>query len=301
MVADLRKEMAKIVEANVDLSQHAADLEGRLARSEANTNDLVAQLEKHEREAERREAAFKELESHIAVLDTTKDNKLLLEELEAKDRRIADLERAREEATSGLSEEKVRLADAVEAERAVQAELRAQLESLQRSTTSISLSEGLSTQDISRRLPSISHKELTPPDSPSSGRQPTTPDDDEVMQLRAALRQLAARCNDAENRYAEAENRVIDLSSQLSEARLIQSEMDDTVPPSPALLSPGNAEAASEDGSTLQTPRGSSPAISPTTKNVGGGKRSSLPVITGGMKPQDFRKGRGYGETRGVR
>jgi hypothetical protein len=68
----------------------------RLSFSTSSSNSslfLLAQIERHEKDAVDREQAYRDLERHAALLDTSKENKLLLEELVEKDKRISSLER----------------------------------------------------------------------------------------------------------------------------------------------------------------------------------------------------------------
>lgn len=306
VAGELRKEIAKLKEANERLNQHAAEIETRLTRSESHSASLIAQIERYEKEAADREERYQDLERHVAVLDTSRDNKLLLEELTAKNERILSLEReveqnGAERAIKDVIRPSNSLGDAAPAD--------AQTRLLDVSTSGDSAKNRLTSalpfddakEPIPQRSPVPTIKELTPPDSPGSIRP--MPQDHQVAQLEAALKDLAARCADAELRASEAEHHVADLTSQLSEAKLIHAEMDDILPTSTALPSPGIRDDVSDSGSTtLQTPGGPSPSDSPRRSSID--RRSSMPTagpVSGSMlalKQRDFRAGRGFGETK---
>lgn len=305
-VADLRRQLVDMKHQNYDLTEHTAQLEARLTGSESRANDLVSQLEGQEQEAKSRETAYHDLEANIVLLDTTKDNKALLEELEATRHRLGELE-AQLDTEISSGREKAALLQAVDTEGAAHAELREKLNHLQTSSLTRPNSRGFaSSEDGSwnmRPSPTSSKvvAELTPPESPESPRVIVDSPDGEADELRAAVKHLSERCSEAELRYSKAAARVIDLTSQLSEARLVSAEMDDVVPSSSAVPSSSHGDDVSENESTLQTPRGSSPTRSPTRSNVF--KRGSMPLIITsgfqtGIRGRDFRTGRGLRDSK---
>jgi len=311
VVGDLKKEMAKLRESNLQFSNHTSELETRLANSEAHSTSLACEVKNHEKEAEQRESAYRDLESHVALLDTSKDSQSLLDELEHREKRITELERNQEDMRETLELGRARLAADAEGETTG---LRVQLASLNVSTSTISAaSTNGSAFENARAItglgpsPSTRHKELTPPDSPQPQRENALLENNEVVQLRDALRLLTARCAISELQSNQAQVKVNELTSQLSEAKLIHAELDDALPTSPIRVSSILGDDASDDGSTVQTPRGSSsPSSSPTMQY--GSRRSPLPVLnvaTSGMatvvRGRDFRGGRGSGESKRAR
>jgi kinesin family protein 4/21/27 len=308
-VTELRKEIARLKEANDRLSQHSSEIETRLTKSEGHAAVLIAQIEKHEKEVMERVQAYRDLEAHVALLDTSKDNKLLLESLAEKEQRISQLEQQIIDQTAGLTERE-QLRQSVQVEKAAQAELRAKLAHLEVSSASSTRDASIASFDdakeqLPNRSPVPTVKELTPPESPSSVRP--TSNDDHVAQLEAALRDLEARCADAEARYSEAEHQIAELSTQLSEAKLVHAELDDVMPVSPGAPSPGITDDTSESGSTttLQTPRGSSRSSSPVRfASQRGSTSSTLAPVNGAvaLKHRDFRHGRGsFGDLKRAR
>ena len=307
-MADLRKEITRLKEANDRLTQHTSEIETRLSKSEGHAAVLIAQIEKHEKETLEREQAYRDLEAHVALLDTSKDNKLLLESLAEKEQRISALEQQVIDQTAGQSERE-QLRQSVQVEKAAQAELRAKLAQLEVSAANSTRDTSLSSfDDVKEQLPNRSPvptvKELTPPESPTSVRP--THNDDHVAQLEAALRELEARCAEAESKYSEAEHQIAELSTLLSEARLVHAELDDVMPISPGAPSPGVHDDTSDSGSTtLQTPRDSSRSSSPVRLATRRGSTPSmLTPLTGAvaLKQRDFRHGRGsFGDLKRAR
>jgi chromosome segregation ATPase len=92
VVADLKKDLAKYRENEANSERYIRELEARLAQSDEVASSLRAQVEKLERDVARREEAYKDLESRLA-LHTSTDEKLLLEELDQKEKRVLELER----------------------------------------------------------------------------------------------------------------------------------------------------------------------------------------------------------------
>ncbi|WWC70286.1 uncharacterized protein I206_104236 [Kwoniella pini CBS 10737] len=301
-IAELKKDIAKLRENNATSNQHTSQLEARLSKSETTATSLAAQVEKQEKEAERREAAYRDLEEHIALLDTTKDNKLLLEELDQRDKKIAELEKELEEKAASEEQERLQLLDAVHAEKSIQAELRSRLASMQASSAADSLPTPSSPpRDISAiqdraivnsRSSPLTSEQLTPPDnSQESHNADKGEDDDEVQVLKQALRDLSEK-------FSNAESRVADLTTQLSEARLVNAEIEDTVPPSPSPGTEDEEETLSEAETTLQTPRDSMSATSPSRR------RGSMPILSATKtmgQGAGFRGGRGYGDSAQMR
>ncbi|WWC61786.1 uncharacterized protein I303_104371 [Kwoniella dejecticola CBS 10117] len=301
-IAELKKDIARLRENNATLNQHTFELEARLSRSESTATGLAAQVEKQEKEAERREAAYRDLEAHIALLDTSKDNKLLLEELDQRDQKIAELEKDLEEKAASEEKERSRLVEAVQAEKSIQSELRSRLSSMQASAAAASLptpasppsENGIIRSDVTAntRSPLPTHNQLTPPDSPQGSQSRERSDDaDEVEELKKALRDLAEK-------FSNSESRVAELTTQLSEARLVNAEMEDTVPPSPSPATEDEEETLSEAETTLQTPRDSMSATSPSRR------RGSMPILSATKSPGQspgFRGGRGYGDSARMR
>lgn len=286
--AELRREISKLKETNASLTQHTTEIEARLVQSEERSGKLNHQIESLEREIIQRETAYKERESHIALLDTTQDNKELVAELEFRNRQIAELEKNRLEREKEEQAEKSRLEKLLEAERSTQEDLRRQLSHPNEFTPPPSRLMDPTGMAVSRNpsLASSTASILTPPETPERTA-------DELTRLRTLLEEMSKKAAAAENKYTEARARVDELQIQLVEVR----EAKDTVPFTPS-ISLTNLDEISENGSTLHTPRDLSPAHSPSRS-----KRGSMPILSStgfsnGAKGAGFRGGRGYGESR---
>ena len=306
VVATFRKEIANHQASNVKLSQHTTELETRLTQSEDRGLALGGQIGQYEKEAERHEKAFKDLESHISLLDTTEDNKALLEELQQREIRICEMEKEYRERHAALEQEKQELQMAHDATSLTNSQLQAEVDKLNLSTSSrISLDPlAADSADTPSRPSLVSQKTVfvTPPDSPVAERQGF--ETDEVAELQRALRTLTAKYHESELRYSEAENQIMDLTNQLTDAQLAQAEIEDTIPPSPsARTHRSSIDENSDESMTLQTPRDEQEGFNPSpTKSARGGHRGSMPnlsLLT--HKGRDFRSGRGIVESRRAR
>ena len=303
-VVDLQRELTKSKDSTLRLNAHVSGLESRLASSEAHSSSLTAEIEKHEKEAQQQASAYRNLESHIAILDTSEDTKALLEELDHRDIRIGELQDLRDSMHQTLSEQKAKIVDTSGQERQ---ELRAHITSRNMSNSTLMMNHNASFEDAKEVIypggsTGLSREELTPPVSPQLQPSSNPLKPDEVLKLQAAMEALAARCIESESRYHLANSKVADLTAQLSEANLIRAELDD-VPVSAGMTSPSRRDAVSEDGSKLETPQASSPSPSLTESN--GYRRRGLKIATSAgstiaIQGRDFRVGRGSGESQRV-
>lgn len=92
VVADLKKDLAKQRDADGEREQYIKELEARLTDSEESSVSLRAAMAKAEEEVQRKEEAYKDLQNRMEILDSTKDNKALLEELDQRDAKLFKLE-----------------------------------------------------------------------------------------------------------------------------------------------------------------------------------------------------------------
>jgi len=307
VVSALRKEITNHQAANAKLSQHTTELELRLIQSEDRGLALGGQIGQYEKEAERHEKAFKALESHITLLDTTEDNKALLEELQQREIRIYEMEKEYRERHAALELEKLELQKSHDAASLANSQLRAEVDKLNVSTSSqVSVDPHANecTDLAPSRPPLVSQKTVfvTPPESPVTERQSF--ETDEVAELRRALRTLTAKYHESELMYSEAENQIMDLRAQLDDAHLAQAEIEDVVPSSPSNRTHRlSIDENSDESMTLTTPKEEQEGFnSSPTKPTRGGYRGSMPnlsLLT--HKGRDFRSGRGVVESRRAR
>ncbi|PWN46165.1 kinesin-domain-containing protein [Ceraceosorus guamensis] len=97
VVSELRKEVVRLRETESTTEQYVKDLEVRLAKADEATSQLQALVQRLESDIARREEAYKELSARLELLDTGKANKELLEELDARDHKLLELERRLDE------------------------------------------------------------------------------------------------------------------------------------------------------------------------------------------------------------
>ncbi|WVQ72410.1 hypothetical protein IAR50_001962 [Cryptococcus sp. DSM 104548] len=288
-VTELKKDISKLRENNASSVSHALELEAKLSKSEAASSKLVAQVEKQEEDAAVRESACRELEGQIVRLE--EENKRLLGDLARRDDKILELEEDFEKQRFEGDREK-ELLKALSAEKAAQEELRSRLASMQKSAS------GIVTPPSERSTPVGSViKKSAESTSGSEGNG-------ELDQLRAAFEELAAK-------HAQSESHIADLTSQLSEARLVQGEMEDTLPVSPTtpvIDHDSHSDDELEDVATPVdepfTPARSAPGSSPTKRRTSGAsmRRSSLPLLNNGVAVKSgFRGGRGHSDSTRIR
>ncbi|ODN82146.1 hypothetical protein, variant [Cryptococcus amylolentus CBS 6039] len=294
-VAELKKDISKLREDNASSVSNAQELEAKLSKSEAASSKLVAQVEKQEEGAQVRESAYRELEAHIVRLEaqSLEDSKRLLGELSDRDDKILELEEELEKQRLDGSREK-ELLEAVNAEKAAQQELRSRLASMQKSAS------GVVTPPSEGSTPAGSVIKNSAASSNGGEGEPIG----ELEQLRAAFEKLAAE-------HAKSESHIADLTSQLPEAKLVQGEMEDTMPlspSSPTIDHDSHSDDELEEVATpvddLSTPARSAPGSSPTKRRTSSAsmRRSSLPLLNNGVAVKTgFRGGRGYSDSTRIR
>lgn len=251
-VSDLRKEITKSREQSEKTEQYVADLEARLAKSD----DVNASLRRHidvlERDVQRREETYKELESRLAVLDTSGDHKLLLAEIDEKDRRVLDLERSLDELrlqTTTAESEQQRLQKLAAEEREAKEELQSRVRTLERASVVLSPSK-------------VRHEPLTPRtpgDGAANGDEGTSVVARDSVMITALEHQLATLQRNHDNTLAELEaanakyrdslKEIAELSAQSQEARL-GSSLTGSNPPSPSADSPSQSRSGGGDLNT---------------------------------------------------
>ncbi|GAA5990939.1 hypothetical protein JCM5350_008285 [Sporobolomyces pararoseus] len=287
-VSDLRKELSRNREQSETTELYIKELEARLAKSDESNHALQAQLEVLERDIQRREEAYKELEARLTLLDTSGEHKLLLAEIDEKDKRLIELER-------DLDEMKVK------AETAAQ-----EKEKLEE------MADRLKKGGNDRRP-----RSLTPPDTPaetddgefespldrqvssSTSSDSTTVDPSLVASLQEQMDQLKeahavtlAELESAKAKYGDSLKEIEDLNSQVQEAKLVHSTSEPTRGTSPSPSShrfPRNlqldpdAETEAEQADELQelspiNSRNTSPTTLRTSVARSPSARRSMPL-----------------------
>jgi hypothetical protein len=318
VVIELRKELAKLKETEANSNRYISELETRLSKSDDINSGLSRKVETLEKEITVREGLYRDLEARVALLDTTSENKVLLNELDTRDKRVAELEKLLEQAVQGrdvADEEQTKMKTKVEAGQVVQMGLLQQISMLQAPRISRAPTPGdafytpaeeMAQPSLVSPSPASSRSELTPPDTPDTQRGMVLDltKSDELTALRAAHQQTMSELEDISLRYRDARTEITELNTQLAEAKLVQSELHDSVPGSAVDF---NGDDLSENGSTLQMPVGQSPSSSPVRRRPGAMRRESMPIISPGsgfmavQKGKDFRGGRGSTTTESKR
>jgi hypothetical protein len=70
LVGDVIPSASRSPSEDPQLNQHTSEIEARLAKSDTRSSALLAQIERHEKDAVDREQAYRDLERHAALLDT---------------------------------------------------------------------------------------------------------------------------------------------------------------------------------------------------------------------------------------
>ncbi|GAA6004770.1 hypothetical protein JCM10207_001008 [Rhodosporidiobolus poonsookiae] len=222
-VSELRKEITKNREQAETTELYIKEMEERLAKADESNAALRRQVEVLEREISRREEAHKELEARVSLLDTSKEQKLLLAEIDEKDRRLLELERSlddlktKADAAEGEAERLQRLADE---EKAAKEDLEGQVRTLERAAI------------VRRSVPD------TPPQTPGELSEGEAAANGEATPTKTAPPDLQRQLDDlqathtstlqeleaAQDKYRESLKEIEDLNSQVQEAKLLRSQ-----------------------------------------------------------------------------
>lgn len=256
-IAELKKDVARLREADDSNSRFIANLEIRLAKSEGSHASLISTIDRLEKDVARRDEVYRDLESRIHLADTTKDNSLLLRELDEKDVKLHQLEHKLEAALRAMetrSEERHTLLEQVRKGEADRAGLRDRLDELNvghvalpaAEDTSSPLSRSLASGSIvgseSKRSPIgpdiIPSEPATPtPDqfpitfghSPREDQpniSPASIDDElaaELRQLQETHTQTLIQLESVSSAYRDSLTEIAELAAQVQEVRLLES------------------------------------------------------------------------------
>lgn len=241
-ISDLRKELVRNREAAQSTDLYIKELEGRLAQADEANADLRRQIESLEREVARREESYRELEARVTLLDTSHDSKLLLAEIDDKDRRLHDLERSVDELKSKVDaaeEEAQRLHKLASEEKAVKEELLGRVRTLERTRSNMGPAM------TPPRTPGSSSVESSSPEAadvttsrdagvlaahvPLSAGAST---DDNLRQQIASLQstheQTLRDLEAAQQKYRDSLKEIDDLNGQIQESRLLQTRRSES-------------------------------------------------------------------------
>lgn len=206
-MSDLRRELAKGREQTLSTEMYIKELEARLAEADTATTALRRQIETLERDVAQREEAHRELEARVALLDNSSETKLLIAEIDEKDRRLSDLERSLDDVKANANE------------------ARAEISRLQQ----VADSEKAEKEDLLGRVRTLEHNGPRQ-DLSMAARRPAEaqgtvvdPNIDDLAELQAAHEQTVRELEEARQKYRDALKEIEDLHGQAQEARLLRS------------------------------------------------------------------------------
>lgn len=295
-MSDLRKEIARSREQAETTEQYIKDVEGRLAKSDGFNATLRRQIEVLERDVERREEAYRQLEGRLSLLDTSGEHKLLVSEIDERDKRVLDLERSLDELkikTATAEQETQRLEKIAQLEKEAKEELQSRVRTLERAWMTMA-SAGLSTKarptSFTPPATPAEGEDADPPSLPSPAQASADPDvvaslELRIEQLQATYDQTLAELDSANGKYQESLKEIEDLNSQVEEAKLVHSEDGDLVasPSSPNFAHTSFLAVASDDAKSERPPTSpstltvSSPTT-PTSTSRSPRSRRSMPL-----------------------
>ena len=206
-MSDLRRELAKGREQTLSTEMYIKEVEARLVEADTATAALRRQIETLERDVAQREEAHRELEARVALLDNSSETKLLIAEIDEKDRRLSDLERSLDDVKANANEARAeisRLQQVADAEKAEKEDLLGRVRTLEHNGPR---------QDLSMAA-------RRPAEAPGTVEDPNVGD---LTQLQAAHEQTVRELEEARQKYCDALKEIEDLHGQAQEARLLRS------------------------------------------------------------------------------
>lgn len=210
-MSDLRKELAKSREQTQTTELYIKELEARLAQADTTTATLRRQIETLEQDVVTREEAHRELEARVALLDNRSETKLLIAEIDEKDRRLSELERSLDElkgAAQAAREDVSRLQKLADAERSEKEELLGRVRTLERSTL--------------RQPASTPTRPDSAADDPASTDASLSSVADDTVLEKSDHAETLRELDEARRKYRDALKEIEDLHGQAEEARLLK-------------------------------------------------------------------------------
>ncbi|GAA5904781.1 hypothetical protein JCM5296_000759 [Sporobolomyces johnsonii] len=233
-VSDLRKELTRSREQAETTELYIKELEARLAKTDESNASLRRQIEVLERDVERREEAYRELETRLSLLDTSGEHKLLLAEIDEKDKRVLDLERDLDELrtqAAAAAEESQRLQKLAEDEKTAREELQSRVRTLERSSVTPSVPRGRQSSFTPPQTPAASTEgelidENADTSTPPSSDSLVAALQQQIDKLQASHAETLAELDSAKEKYRDSLKEIGDLNSQVQEAKLVHSASD---------------------------------------------------------------------------
>ena len=211
--ADLKKEIARLLDVEAHSSQHIADLEARLSKSDENVLSLRASVEQHEQDLASRQAQVEDLQQRMDRLTTDSDE--WRASLEAREARVSELEeklKEWEEKKQAAAEDRERLGNLVDGVARARQSLDIEFTRLQNDTTE-------ETKDGPADVgPSKEQSDLQ----------------SQFVALQETHTATLADLSAVTSKYRDALREISDLAAQIAEAKLSSPLDSDPITDSPA-------------------------------------------------------------------
>ncbi|GAA5932975.1 uncharacterized protein JCM15063_002258 [Sporobolomyces koalae] len=263
-VTDLRKALSRNREQSESTELYIAELEARLAKSNESNQALQEQLRVLEKDIERREEAYKELEARLTLLDTSGEHKLLLAEIDEKDKKLIELERSLDEMrikAETAAQEKDKLQEATDKMRIAQEEMDARVSAARHKASVVRRSGSLTPPHTPAETDDGEFGSLAASNQTSTSTATSDSNDlvvtlqEQMTQLKQSHTDTLAELETAKAKYADSLKEIEALSQQVQEAKLSQpSSEPEATPTSPRFSrslqlvpdAPGDDEEADE-------------------------------------------------------
>ncbi len=206
--SELRKEVVRLKQAEATAEAYIKELESRLLASDTSLSQVTSQVERLERELERRDERYKELQHRLDTLDVSKENKALLDELDLSEQRVLQLEKRLDQIVSEkeeLTKERSKLTGTMAKDHLERGRLEDRIKELEKGVpAAVALA---ATQEANAGSSDAQDDQLTELRS-------------ELLLLRDTQAKTLAELSTIQVRHREAQDEIAQLSRQLSEAKL---------------------------------------------------------------------------------
>lgn len=278
-VGDLQRELSKLKELETDREEYIHELEARLSTSDESAVQLKEQVERLEKQITRQDEAYAELEARLKAIDegSAGNEKLLLSELDDRERKLRDLETKVDQ----LSDEIGRLTREKERWQKEQSEKAAGAASrpfsgheAANATVIPEIAAGGAGALLGAAITKTTDKptEHDHIDTATHRKSAALTDlQSQLEQLQATHKITTSRLDDITQRYDQCLAEVDELQQQLTEARLMQQNTSLETKSDHHGLTNGNA-----NGSVVSHAR--RPSLSEELSFAGGSEGNGLPT-----------------------
>ena len=232
--ADLKKEIARLLDVEAHSAQHIADLEVRLAKSDENVLSLRASVEQLEEDLASRQAQVEDLQKRMDGLSADSDE--WRASLEAREARVSELEEKLKEwevKKQVAAEDRERLGNLVDGVAKARQSLDIEVARLQNGATEEAKKDAPADGAPTDGAPT----DATPTDATPTDATPTKEQSDLQAQFVALQETHTATLADLSavtSKYRDALREISDLAAQIAEAKLNSSPDSDPMADSPA-------------------------------------------------------------------